>query len=303
MGVLAITLYAADTTPPKELVQYVRDANKLGLKDSQIRENAVQAGWPVAKVNEAIAYAHSHGGPTQDSISKHEAPISDPTPVNSGAASTSLNAPSTPPPSRVSAAPPGNPAANNPPARAGGEPVLRPAAPETQEGLKSHGVPEDYTIGEGDVLQISVWKEPDASVPSVVVRPDGKIAMPIIKEIQVIGLRPVELEKAITERLSKFIPAADVTVVVSAINSKKIYVLGAVKKEGPIPYNYRMTVMQALSEAGGLNDYAKRKKIYVLRTENGKEYRLSFNYDAVLKGEHMELNIPLMPGDTLVIPH
>lgn len=281
MGAVAITLYAADTTPPKELVQYVRDANNLGLKESQIRENAVQAGWPVAKVNEAIAYAHSQGGPTQNSISKNEAPVSDPPAANSGAVATP--------------APPGNPAANNPP--------VRVAPPETQEAQKSRGVPEDYTIGEGDVLQISVWKEPDASVPSVVVRPDGKIAMPIIKEIRVIGLRPVELEKTITERLSKFIPAADVTVVVSAIHSKKIYVLGAVKKEGPIPYTYRMTVMQALSEAGGLNDYAKRKKIYVLRTENGKEYRLSFNYDAVLKGEHMELNIPLMAGDTLVIPH
>ena len=79
--------------------------------------------------------------------------------------------------------------------------------------------------------------------------------------------------------------------------------IGAVKKEGPIPYTYRMTIMQAISEAGGLTDYAKRKKIYVLRTENGKEFRLPFDYDAVLRGEHMELNIPLLPNDTLVVPH
>ena len=127
--------------------------------------------------------------------------------------------------------------------------------------------------------------------------------MPLLKEVEVVGLTPREAEKIITSRLSKYIPAADVTVVVSGINSKKIYIVGAVKKEGPIPYTYRMTVLQALSEAGGLNDYAKRKKIYVLRTENGKEYKLPFDYDAVLKGERMELNIPLLPNDTVVVPH
>ncbi|MBV8904345.1 MAG: SLBB domain-containing protein, partial [Acidobacteriia bacterium] len=76
-----------------------------------------------------------------------------------------------------------------------------------------------------------------------------------------------------------------------------------VKKEGTIPYSYRMTVMQALSESGGLTDYAKRKKIYIIRNENGRESRLPFNYDAVVKGERMELNIALLPGDTIVVPH
>jgi polysaccharide export outer membrane protein len=92
-------------------------------------------------------------------------------------------------------------------------------------------------------------------------------------------------------------------VVVSAIHSKKIYMVGAVKKEGPTPYTYRMTVMQALSEAGGLNDYAKRKKIYILRAQNGKDYKIPFDYEAVLRGERMELNIPLLPSDTVVVPH
>jgi polysaccharide export outer membrane protein len=76
-----------------------------------------------------------------------------------------------------------------------------------------------------------------------------------------------------------------------------------VKKEGPISYTYRMTVIQALSEAGGLTDYAKRKKIYVMRMQNGKEVRLSFDYDAVVKGQHMEMNVALLPGDTVVVPH
>jgi polysaccharide biosynthesis/export protein len=162
---------------------------------------------------------------------------------------------------------------------------------------------DEYQIGEGDVLQISVWAEPAASVPSVVVRPDGKISIPLLKDVRVAGLTPAQAEKAIADGLADIIKSANVTVMVSQINSKKIYLLGAVKKEGTIPYNYRMTVMQALSEAGGLTDFAKRKKIYVMRNENGKESRLPFDYDAVVKGQHMEENISLLPGDTIVVPH
>jgi polysaccharide export outer membrane protein len=165
------------------------------------------------------------------------------------------------------------------------------------------GVPDDYVIGTGDILQIAVWKEPDVSVPTVVVRPDGRIAIPLIKDVNVAGLTPAQAEKEITGMLSKYINTPNVTVVVATIHSKKVYILGGVKKEGPIPYTYRMSVMQALSEAGGLTEYAKRKKIYVLRTENGKDYRLPFNYDAVIKGENMEQNIQLLAGDTVVVPH
>lgn len=135
------------------------------------------------------------------------------------------------------------------------------------------------------------------------VRPDGKITIPLIKEISISGMTPTEAEKYITGRLSQVITDVDVTVIVKEIHSKKVYLIGAVKREGPMAYTYRMNVMQALSEAGGLTDYAKRKRIYVLRTEKGKDYRFPFDYDAVLKGEHMEMNIPLLPGDTLVVPH
>jgi polysaccharide biosynthesis/export protein len=162
---------------------------------------------------------------------------------------------------------------------------------------------DEYQIGEGDVLQISVWGEPAASVPSVVVRPDGKISMPLLKDVRVVGLTPAQTEKLITDGLADIIRAANVTVMVVQINSKKVYLLGAVKKEGTIPFSYQMTVMQALSEAGGLTEFAKRKKIYVMRNEEGKEYRLPFDYDAVVKGEHKELNIFLLPGDTIVVPH
>lgn len=171
-----------------------------------------------------------------------------------------------------------------------------PAAADTR-------VAPGYRIGAGDVLQIVVWKEPDASIPAVVVRPDGKIAMPLLKEVEVIGKTPAEAEQLLTERLVKFIPAADVTVVVTAIHSKRIYMVGGVKKEGPIELQHDMSVLQALSEAGGLTDYAKRKSIYVLRTANGRQDKLPFNYDAVIKGQQMRENILVQPDDVIVVPH
>jgi polysaccharide export outer membrane protein len=90
---------------------------------------------------------------------------------------------------------------------------------------------------------------------------------------------------------------------VTQVNSKKIYVIGAVKKEGPVPIRYQMTVLQVLTEAGGITDYAKRKKIYVLRTENGRQYRLPFNYEEVIRGEKIEQNIWVMADDTVVVPN
>jgi polysaccharide export outer membrane protein len=260
--------------PPKELVQYILEATRLGLQDAQIEQNARSAGWPASVVTSAIAYVRAGNVP----------------PAGATPSVSPSSATTTPPAAAASSPKPAEPK----PA----DTALAPSDPAA-----SQSVPDDYRIGAGDVLQISVWKEPEASVPNAVVRPDGKIGIPLLKEVEVVGLTPREVERLVTARLSKFIPAADVTVVVSGIHSKKIYIVGAVKKEGPIPYTYRMTVLQALSEAGGLNDYAKRKKIYVLRTENGKEYRLPFDYEAVLRGERMELNIPLMPGDTLVVPH
>jgi polysaccharide export outer membrane protein len=137
----------------------------------------------------------------------------------------------------------------------------------------------------------------------VVVRPDGRITVPLIKDVDVGGLTPGEAEKVISAGLARFVADANVTVVVAAMNSKKVYVIGSVRKEGPLVYTYGMSVMQALSEAGGLNDFAKRKKIYILSTESGREYRLDFNYDEVVKGERMEQNSLLLPGDTVVIPH
>jgi polysaccharide export outer membrane protein len=163
-------------------------------------------------------------------------------------------------------------------------------------------IPPDYRIGAGDVLQVVVWKEPDASVPAAMVRSDGRITLPLVKEIYVLGLTPAELERSLTEKLGKYVVGADVTVVPSQIVSNKIYLIGGVRREGPVVLSRSMTVLQAITEAGGVTDYAKTKRIYVLRNQDGKQVRLPFDYNAVIKGERIEQNITLMPDDTVVVP-
>jgi polysaccharide export outer membrane protein len=163
--------------------------------------------------------------------------------------------------------------------------------------------PPGYRIGAGDELAINVWRELEASVQSVVVRPDGKITLPLVKEVDVLGLTPSELEKILVAKLSSYINHPDVTVVVREIRSKKVYLVGAVNKVGPVPLLSNMTVLQVLAQAGGITEFAKKKKIYVMRSENGKQVKLPFNYDAVVKGDHMEQNIQVLPDDTIVVPH
>jgi len=172
-----------------------------------------------------------------------------------------------------------------------------------QDGTsKSPGLPEGYRIGAGDVLQIVVWKEPDASLPDIVVRSDGKISVPLIGEVDVAGLTPEELKDRLVEKLSHFINSPVVSVQPKQINSRKVFMLGRVRKEGPIPLIRPMTVLQAIGEAGGLAEFAKKTKIYVLRSVNGKQVRLPFDYKAVIKGQHLEQNVALLPDDTVVVP-
>jgi len=174
-------------------------------------------------------------------------------------------------------------------------PAASPAHPPQQDS--------SYRIGASDVLEINVWNEPQASVAGVVVRPDGKISLPLLKEISVVGLTPMELQQVLTGKFDKLIRGADVTVVVREIHSKKVYLVGQIGHIGPMPLTSDdTTVLQAIAEAGGLSPFAKRSKIYVLRIENGNKVKLPFNYDAVVKGEHLEQNIPLRPDDTIVVP-
>ena len=170
------------------------------------------------------------------------------------------------------------------------------------EGGEALQLSSTYVIGPGDVLGINVWHEPEASVSSTVVRSDGLITLPLIKEIEASGLTPRQLERALTERLSKQIRQPDVTVLVKEIHSERVYLVGALKKESQLALKSSLTVLQAIAEAGGLTDYAKKSRIYVLRKENGKPVKLPFDYTAVIRGDHMEQNISLKPGDTIVVP-
>jgi polysaccharide biosynthesis/export protein len=158
----------------------------------------------------------------------------------------------------------------------------------------------DYVIGADDTLRITVWKEPDLT-ETLPVRPDGKISMPLLNDLQAAGLTPLELKDSITEKLKKYITDPRVTVVVTAMNSRRIFVTGEVQHTGPQVLLPHMTVLQALAQAG-FTQFANLKGIYILRTENGRQTKLPFNYKEVVKGNHPDQNIPLRPGDTLVVP-
>ena len=149
----------------------------------------------------------------------------------------------------------------------------------------------EYLIGPDDVLHIAVWKEADLTV-TLPVRPDGKISLPLLNDVQAAGLTPQQLSQSLTEKLKKYIADPRVTVVVTAINSKRIYVTGEVLHAGPMPMLPNMTVLQALSSAG-ISQFANTKRIYVLRTENGKQQKLPVNYRKLVKGrtDRTELSI------------
>jgi polysaccharide export outer membrane protein len=158
-----------------------------------------------------------------------------------------------------------------------------------------------YIIGPEDVLDINVWKEPDNS-KTVPVRPDGKISLPLLNDVTAAGLTPMQLQSVLTDGLKKFISSPQVTVIVTQVNSRRVYVLGEVARTGALPMLPNMTVLQALSAAGGLSQYAKSSGIYVLRTENGSQKTYPFNYKEVVRGKHPEQNILLRSGDTVVVP-
>ena len=159
----------------------------------------------------------------------------------------------------------------------------------------------EYKIGPQDVLRIDVWKEPEIS-RSAPVRPDGRISLPLLNDVQAAGLTATQLAGVISEGLKKFITNPQVTVGVTEINSRRVYVTGEVTRPGAFPLLPNMTVLQALSSSGGFSQFAKLKGIYVLRTEDGKQVKHPFNYKEVVSGKKPELNIPLLPGDVIVVP-
>lgn len=177
-----------------------------------------------------------------------------------------------------------------------------PALPKDDEASVTSATNDPaYVIGSPDMLSVSVWKEPDIS-RSVPVRPDGKISLPLIDDVQAAGLTPTQLAASITEKLKKFLMSPQVTVIVTQINSQHIYILGEVSHPGSFSLLPDMRVLQALSRAGGFSEFANLKKIYVLRTESGKQIKYSFNYKEVLKGKKAQQNILLKSGDTIIVP-
>jgi polysaccharide export outer membrane protein len=173
------------------------------------------------------------------------------------------------------------------------------ATPSPSTGAKTPAVDPNYIIGAQDVLDVSVWKE-DQLTRTVPVRPDGKISLPLLNDVQASGLTPTQLATQITQDLKKFVTDPQVTVIVREINSQRVYMLGEVGRAGAYPLLPGMTVLQALSSAGGFTQFANTKKIYVLRVENGKQEKIPFNYkEALNKGDQ---NVFLKAGDTIVVP-
>ena len=171
-------------------------------------------------------------------------------------------------------------------------------APKSATGVR----PDSYVIGAEDVLTVFVWKEPDMT-KTIPVRPDGMISLPLVGEIKASGYTPVQLQELLAEAMKKLISDPQVTVVVEKIGSLNFNIVGEVGHPGYFPLTRRMTVLDAIAMAGGFKDFAKTKKVYVLRTAaNGTQERLPFNYKDVIKGINPQQNIELQPRDTIVVP-
>ena len=188
----------------------------------------------------------------------------------------------------------------NPPAQ---PPTQRPATPSAQppQMPPSAQLPTGYVIGPDDVLAIVFWRDKDMSVETTV-RPDGKITLPLINDVQAAGLTPDQLRDELQKAATKYLEDPTVSVVVKTINSRKVFITGQVAKPGAYSLSGPTTVMQLIALAGGLNEFADSKNILIMRNENGKPVAYPFNYKDVLKRKNLKQNIELKPGDTIVVP-
>ncbi len=174
------------------------------------------------------------------------------------------------------------------------------AAPAEMQKSSSVATDPNFVIGAEDVLSITVWKEPDLT-RNVPVRPDGKISLPLIDEVKAAGMTPKQLETELTAKFAHFIASPQVSVIVIDVRSQTFSIVGEVNRPGSFQLKQKMTMLEALAGAGGFKDFAKTKKIYVLRTKaDGTKERLPFNYDKALKGEVPSFDV--QAHDTIVIP-
>ena len=174
-----------------------------------------------------------------------------------------------------------------------------------QEQANGHsrvaGAGDDYKIGPEDVLDIAVWNNTAIS-RTVPVRPDGKISLPLLNEVQATGLTPPELRDVLTKRLADYIPSPEVSIIVREVHSFKVSVLGEIKTPGRYELKSRATVLDVLAQAGPFSDFASRGRIFVLRLNGTGTKRIPFNYNKVIASDGGHENFFLQPGDIIVVP-
>ena len=163
---------------------------------------------------------------------------------------------------------------------------------------------DEYLIGARDVLSISVWRQPELSQAQVAVRPDGRISFPLIDEIEVVGMSPYALKLLLTEKLEEYVKSPHVTVVVAQVNSKFIYMLGEVRRQGQVFLTRDMRIIDALSVAGGFTEFAGKRDIKLIRTtdRDSRPAEFIFDYEDFISGRNLEQNVLLLPGDRIVVP-
>src|SRR4051812_23095174 len=187
---------------------------------------------------------------------------------------------------------------------------LRAATPVVEQGrttsaiaaAASPGAPSSYVIGVDDVLSILFWRDKDLSAPDVTVRPDGKVTLPLLNDVQAAGLSPEQLRDVVLAAALKFVEDPNPTVIVKEIKSRKVFITGQVEKPGPYPLNGPTTILQLIATAGGLRDFADGKNISVMRNQQGRPVVFPFSYPDLLKKKNLGQNIVLQPGDTVVVP-
>ncbi len=181
------------------------------------------------------------------------------------------------------------------------QPAAGALPPGAAPAAAGPAVPADYVIGPEDVLSVVYWRDKDMT-GEVAVRPDGKISLPLLNDVQAAGLTPEQLRQSLLEASKQYFETPNVTVGVRQMNSRKVFITGEVSKPGPYPLVAPTTVLQLISIAGGLRDYADSKKIVIVRNENGRPMSYLFNYKDVVSRKNLQQNIELRPGDTVIVP-
>ena len=184
---------------------------------------------------------------------------------------------------------------------AGQAPASQPANDNGAAAPMGVDLPSGYVIGADDVLSIVFWREKEMSA-DVVVRPDGKVSLPLLNDLSAAGLTPDQLRGELVKAATKYIGSPNVSVIVKAVNSRKVHILGNVIKAGTYPLNTDLTVLQLIALAGGLQEWADKKNILIMRKEDGRDVTLKFNYKDVVRQKSLDQNVPLRPGDTVFVP-